>query len=227
MNYTIGMDYLIMFISLGITLLAQGFVSFSYNKYKKENTQTKKTGFEVARQILDENGLNEIYVVETAGNLTDHYDPKRKTIRLSRDIFHGTTIAANAVAAHEVGHALQYKDGYTPIKIRNMILPLANFGSKVGYIVILISFFAGVADLLWLGIALIGLMLLFQLLTLPVEFNASKRAKIQLKKDGFLTTEELKGANTMLSAAAMTYVASVLTAILEILRLVLIARDRD
>lgn len=227
MNYTIGMDYLIIFISLGITLLAQAFVSLSYSKYKKINTEKKKTGFEVARQILDENGLNDIYVVETAGNLTDHYDPRRKTIRLSKDIFHGTTVAANAVAAHEVGHALQYKEGYIPIKIRNMILPLANFGSKVGYIVILISFFAGITDLLWLGIALIGLMLLFQLLTLPVEFNASKRAKIQLKKDGFLTTEELKGANTMLSAAAMTYVASVLTAILEILRLVLIARDRD
>lgn len=223
----LGMDYLIIFISIGITLLAQVFISTTYSKYKKINTKEKKTGFEVARQILDENGLQDIYVVETGGNLSDHYDPRRKTIRLSKDIFHGTTIAANAVAAHEVGHALQYKDGYTPIKIRNAILPLANFGSKTGYIIILISLFAGITDLLWFGIILIGFMLLFQLITLPVEFNASKRAKIQLRKDKFLNDGELNGASTMLSAAAMTYVASVLTAILEILRLVLIARNND
>lgn len=224
---SIGMDYLIIFISIGITLLAQAFISMTYNKYKKINTKDKKTGFEVARQILDENGLSEIYVVETRGNLSDHYDPRRKTIRLSKDVFHGTTIAANAVAAHEVGHALQYKEGYTPIKIRNMILPLANFGSQAGYIIILISLFAGITKLLWVGIALIGLMLLFQLITLPVEFNASKRAKQQLKKDALLTDGELSGASTMLSAAAMTYVASVLTALLEILRLILIARNND
>ena len=193
----------------------------------KVNTKEKKTGFEVARKILDDNGLEDIYIVEVPGNLTDHYDPRRKTIRLSRDIFHGTTIAANAVAAHEVGHALQYKEGYTPIKIRNTILPLANFGSRAGYIIIFISFILGLTKFLWLGIALIGFMLLFQLITLPVEFNASSRAKKQLKKYHFLTDGELDGANTMLSAAAMTYVASVLTAILEILRLILIANSRD
>ena len=139
--YSIGLDYLIFFISIGVTLLAQFFVSSSYSKYKKVNTKDKKTGFEVARKILDDNGLEDIYIVEVPGNLTDHYDPRRKTIRLSRDIFHGTTIAANAVAAHEVGHALQYKEGYTPIKIRNTILPLANFGSRAGYIIIFISRF--------------------------------------------------------------------------------------
>ena len=219
--------WILVIIGIVITVTADIYVNKSYSKYKKIKTKKELTGCEVARKILDANGLSDVYVVETTGILSDHYDPRRKTIRLSKDIFHGTTIAANAVAAHEVGHALQYKDGYTPIKIRNAILPLANFGSKAGYIIILISLFAGITDLLWFGIILIGFMLLFQLITLPVEFNASKRAKIQLKKDKFLNDGELNGASTMLSAAAMTYVASVLTAILEILRLVLIARNND
>lgn len=222
-----GYDYLIFFISIGITIIAQAFVTTNYNKYKRVETKAQKSGFEVARQILDENGLNDVYVVETQGTLSDHYDPRRKTIRLSKDIFHGTTVAANAVAAHEVGHAIQHKEGYAPLKIRNMILPLANLGSKLGYIVIVISFIAGIADLLWLGIGLITMMLIFQLLTLPVEFNASSRAKQKLKTMGFLNENESNGASNVLTAAALTYVASVLTALLEILRLVLIARSDD
>ena len=219
--------YSILFISIGITLLAQIFINVNYSKYKKVKTQTGKTGFEVAREILDKNGLDNIYVVETQGNLTDHYDPRRSTIRLSSDIFHGTTIASNSVAAHEVGHALQYKDGYTFLKIRNSIIPLVNFSSSAGYFIILISFITGSLNLLWLGIALEVIILLFQLITLPVEFNASKRGKQQLKENGILNERELSGAKNMLFSAAMTYVASVLTAILEILRLVMIANDRD
>lgn len=214
-------------ISLVITLAAQMFVTTTYSKYKKKKVNSNKTGFEVAREILDKNGLEKIYVVETAGELTDHYDPKRNTIRLSSEIFHGTSIAACAVAAHEVGHAIQYKEGYTPIKIRNTILPIVNFSSKAGYFAILISFIFGLTDLLWIGIALEVIILLFQLLTLPVEFNASKRAKQQLESEQILNNNELTGANNMLTAAAMTYVASVVTAILEIVRLVLIARDND
>lgn len=219
--------WMIIGISLLITLVAQLFVTATYNKYKKLGNKNKKTGFETAREILDRHGLNNIYVVETAGNLTDHYDPKRATIRLSSEIFHGTSIAACAVAAHEVGHALQYKDGYTPIKIRNSIVPVVNFSSKAGYFSILISFISGITELLWIGIGLEIIILLFQLLTLPVEFNASKRAKEQLKEENILDSTELVGASSMLIAAAMTYVASVVTAILEIARLVLIARDND
>ena len=155
-------------ISLVITLAAQMFVTTTYSKYKKKKVNSNKTGFEVAREILDKNGLEKIYVVETAGELTDHYDPKRKTIRLSSEIFHGTSIAACAVAAHEVGHAIQYKEGYAPIKIRNTILPIVNFSSKAGYFAILISFIFGLTDLLWIGIALEIIILLFQLLTLLV-----------------------------------------------------------
>lgn len=220
-------SWFIIGISLLITLCAQFFVTTTYSKYKKVKNKQKKTGFETAREILDKNGLNDIYVVETHGNLTDHYDPKRNTIRLSSDVFHGTSVAACAVAAHEVGHALQYKDGYTPIKIRNRIIPLVNFSSSAGYVAILISFITGLTDLLWIGIALEIIILLFQLLTLPVEFNASKRAKEKLTNEQILDNTEINGANTMLTAAAMTYVASVVTAILQIVRLILIARDND
>lgn len=219
--------YSILFLSLGITILAQIFISVNYSKYKKVKTNTGKTGFEVAREILDKNGLDDIYVVEVRGNLTDHYDPRRKTIRLSSDIFHGTTVASNSVAAHEVGHALQYKDGYAFLKIRNSIIPLVNFSSSAGYFIILISFITGSLNLLWLGIALEFIILLFQLITLPVEFNASKRGKQELAKNVILNEKELSGAKNMLFSAAMTYVASVLTAILEILRLVMIANDRN
>lgn len=214
-------------VSLLITLGAQLFVTTTYNKYKKIANKKNKTGFETAREILDKNGLNDVYVVETQGNLTDHYDPKRNTIRLSSEVFHGTSVAACAVAAHEVGHALQYKDGYIPIKIRNVILPIVNFSSQAGYFAIVISFIFGFTKLLWVGIALEIVILLFQLLTLPVEFNASNRAKEQLKNENILNNAESEGASKMLTAAAMTYVASVVTAILEIARLILIARDND
>lgn len=219
--------WLIIGISLLITLGAQFFVTSTYSKYKKLGTKKEKTGFETAREILDKNGLEKIYVVETAGNLTDHYDPKRNTIRLSHEVFHGTSIAACAVAAHEAGHAIQYKEGYKPIKIRNSIIPLVSFSSHAGYIAIVISLIFGITRLLWVGIALEVIILLFQLLTLPVEFDASKRAKQELSSEQILNDSEINGANNMLTAAAMTYVASVVTAILEIARLILIARNND
>lgn len=221
------MDWIIIMLSLLITLAAQGFISLTYSKYKKVLNKKRITGYEVAKQILEKNGLENIYIVETKGNLTDHYDPKRNTIRLSTEVFHGTSIASCAVAAHEVGHAIQYKDGYTPIKIRNSIIPIVNFSSQAGYFAILISFIFGLTKLLWVGIILELIILLFQLLTLPVEFNASNRALKQLQSENLLEQNEISSAKNMLGAAAMTYVASVLTAILEILRLVLIAQDND
>ncbi len=222
-----ALTWIIIIISLILTLSAQIYISSAYAKYKKIGNQKQITGFETAKQILAKNGLENIYVVETRGNLTDHYDPRRNTIRLSTEIFHGTSIAACAVAAHEVGHAIQYKEGYTPIKIRNAIIPLVNFSSQAGYFAIVISFIFGLTKLLWIGIALEIIILLFQLLTLPVEFNASSRALKQLENENLLEKNEISKASSMLKAAAMTYVASVLTAILEILRLILIARDND
>lgn len=220
-------DYGILIITLLITLGAQALVSGSYSKYKKVKNKNNITGAEAARMILSKNGLDEIYVVETNGNLTDHYDPKRKTIRLSKDIYNGTSIASIAVASHECGHALQDKDNYTFLKIRSSLVPLVNFSSAAGYIAILIGIIFSAMQLFWIGIIFEAVILLFQLITLPVEFNASKRALEKIQEYSIADSSEVSGAKKMLTAAAFTYVASVLTALLEILRLVLIARDRD
>ncbi|MCI6001533.1 MAG: zinc metallopeptidase [Tenericutes bacterium] len=221
------LNYMLYFLGILITIGAQIYIKVSYNKYKKESTKSNMTGFEVARKILDENGLQDIHVVETPGNLTDHYDPQRKVVRLSKEVFNGQTIASNSVAAHEVGHAIQDKEGYTYMKIRSTLVPFVNFCSKLGYIVLVIGFIASAFDIVYVGIILLATTLIFQLVTLPVEFNASKRAGIQLKKEDILNKEEQEGSKTMLTAAALTYVASLVTTLLEILRLFLAAKDRN
>lgn len=210
-----------------ISLFAQLFISISYSKYKRVGNRKKISGFETARKILDDNGLKDVYVTETKGNLTDHYDPNRKVIRLSTEIFHGTTIAASSVAAHEVGHAIQDKEGYSFMRFRSAIFPLVRIASYGGYFAILIGIIFGMTDLIWLGIACEIIILLFQLLTLPVEFNASERAKKELVRLGILENDELDGGSKMLRAAAFTYVASVLTTILQILRLIVMLSGRD
>lgn len=221
------LSYLLMFASILVTLVAQIFVTSSYSKYKKIENSKGVTGAEVAREILDKHGLSEVYVTETNGMLSDHYDPTRKVVRLSKDIYQGKTIAAVSVAAHEVGHAIQDKEGYGFMKFRSSILPLVNFSSKAGYFAILIGIVFGFTDLIWIGIALEIIILLFQLVTLPVEFDASHRAGIEIEKNNFLVAGERKGSKKMLSAAAFTYVAAVLTTLIEIFRLILIARSDD
>lgn len=216
------------FLALIIPMIAQIYVTSNYNKYKRINNDKKMTGFDVARMILDKNGLNNMYVVETKGNLTDHYDPKRKTVKLSSDVFHGSSIAAMAVAAHEVGHALQDKEGYFFMRVRSFIYPIVNFGTKFAYIVLVIGLVANMMNLIWAGILLVGLGLLFQLVTLPVEFDASKRALKELESNIVVPGVDIKGTKSMLTAAAMTYVAGVLSSALEILRLILIfTNNRD
>lgn len=220
-------DYGILIVTVLITLIAQAFVSSSYSKYKKVKNKKGVTGAEVAREILAKNGLENIYVVEVAGNLTDHYDPSRKTVRLSKDIYNGTSVAAIAVASHECGHAIQDKENYTFLKIRAALVPLVNFSSVAGYIAILIGILFSSLQLFWIGILLEAVILVFQLVTLPVEFNASNRALKKIEEYDLVNLEELTGAKKMLRAAAFTYVASAATALLQILRLILIARDRD
>ena len=224
-NYTLS--YVLLFIGIIITIIAQIYVSASYSKYKKVQNSKGITGAEAARDILDKNGLSNVYVTETNGTLSDHYDPKRKVVRLSKEIYRGTTIAAVSVAAHEVGHAIQDKEEYTFMRFRSVLVPLVNFSSQAGYFAILIGIFFNLVDLIWIGIALEVIILLFQLITLPVEFNASNRAIEEIQKNNYLVEGEIKGSKRMLSAAAFTYVASVLTALLQIFRLVLIARSRD
>ena len=212
-----------------ITLIAQLFVTSNYNKYKKRKNSTNITGYDTARKILDKNGLKDIMIIETRGNLTDHYDPTRKVIRLSSDIFKGNSIAAVAVAAHECGHAIQDKDNYSFMRFRSFLVPIVNISSRIGYFAIFIGLFLGAIDLAIIGLILLMAMLLFQLITLPVEFNASSRAKKEIEKLHLVNDEEQKGVKNMLNAAAMTYVASLVTILLQVLRLALMifSRNRD
>jgi len=223
----IFINYFLPFLGLIITALAQFYVTSSYNKYKRKKITTNKTGFDVAREILDSNNLHNIKILETSGNLTDHYDPSKKVIKLSKDIYEGNTIAAASVAAHECGHAIQDKENYGPLKFRAFLVPLVNFSTKIGYLAVIIGIIFNAIGLAKIGLILLLTMLLFQLVTLPVEFNASSRAKEQLQKLQVLDNKEQEGSKTMLTAAALTYVASVLSTMLQILRLALIVRSND
>ena len=217
-------DYISVILILGaflITFCSSMYIKSNYRKYKRIDVNSKKSGYDVAREILDANGLSHILILEVAGELSDHYDPTKKVVKLSHDIYHGKSIAAVSVASHECGHALQDKDGYAFLRFRNKIVPLVNFSSKVGYIAIMVGFFLSLVDLVWIGIAFEMIILLFQLVTLPVEFDASKRALNIIDKMHFVNASELSGAKTMLTSAALTYVASVISTVMELLRLVL------
>lgn len=218
---------LLMILAIVITGLAQLMVSGAYKKYKRVTNKKGLTGREVAAEILKQNGMDDIYVVETKGYLSDHYDPRRKVVRLSSDIYGGTSIAAASVAAHEVGHAIQDKDGYFFMKIRSVIIPVVNIMDKLGYVAIFIGFLFGRPNVAWLGIILLLGTVAFQLVTLPVELNASSRAKKQLLKHHLIEEDEKGMVGSMLGAAAFTYVAGLITTLLQILRLVLIVQDRD
>lgn len=217
-----SLNIILYILIIAIPIIAQIKISLSYSKYKKVDNKKGMSGFEVARKILDANGLEDIYVVEIPGNLTDHYDPTRKVLKLSKDIFNGETVAAAAVAAHECGHAIQDKEKYSFMRIRSFIAPFVGLVSKFSWIVIFIGLLTEYFRVFAFGIGLICIGLIFQLITLPVEFNASKRAKLELEKLKLVDTEEIVGVTKMLSSAAMTYVASVLTSILEIIRLIAI-----
>lgn len=218
-------NFLLYLLALIIPLIAQIYINVCHDKYRKIENKNKLSGFEVARKILDKNGLKDVYVVETKGNLTDHYDPRRKTVKLSESVFHGDSIASMAVAAHECGHAIQDKEGYFFMKLRSFIFPIVSFGTKFAYVVLLIGLIANLMDLVWAGIILVGLGLLFQIVTLPVEFNASKRALTEIENIYSLERFDMDGAKTMLTAAALTYVAGVLSSALEMLRLILVFTD--
>ena len=224
------MDLISLFLIIGATIISLGatlFIKWNYKKYKQENLSKKMTGYDVAREILDKNNLSDVLIFETDGELSDHYDPSNKTIKLSHDIYHGSTIAAAAVAAHECGHAIQDKNGYTFLRFRNKIIPLVNLSSKAGYVAIMVGVIFNYINLIWVGIAFEIIILLFQLITLPVEFDASKRALVIIKKLHIVNNEEHSGAKKMLTSAALTYVAGVLSTLLEILRLVLVFTGRD
>ncbi len=227
MNSFYMIDYLILGVTLLLTLGAQGYINSWYGKTKKIKAKRGMSGSEVARKILDANGLENVKVVETAGMLSDHYDPKGKVVRLSSDIYLNDSIASVSVASHECGHAIQDKNNYIFLRIRSSIVPFVNIASVFGYIAILIGIFLGALGFIKLGIILECVILFFQVITLPVEFNASSRALKQIKELKIVDEDEHKYCKKMLTAAALTYVASVATSVLEILRLVLLARRND
>lgn len=222
------MDLIIIFLlMLIIPIYASIKVNVNYKKYKKVTNEKDLTGFDVARRILDEFGLGDIYVVETKGVMSDHYDSRRKTVRLSTEVFHGTSVASVAIAAHECGHAIQDKEGYTWMKLRNIIFPIVNIGQKIAYIVMIIGLFLSYMDYVYAAIGFTFLGLLFELVTLPVEFDASKRAKDIILKDGMINDKEKKGVDAVLNSTALTYVAAVVSSMLEILYLFIQLNDRD
>ena len=214
-------------ISVLITMGAQAFISSSYNKYSKVNTNKGLTGEEVARKLLDKHGLNDIKVQATTGYLSDHYDPKARVIRLSEGIFNKSTIAAVSVACHECGHAIQDKNNFLFLRIRSSLVPVVNLCSYAGYAAIILGGILSMMGLIWAGIIAEMVILLFQLVTLPVEFDASKRGLKEVKEENILTESEFGGGKVMLTSAALTYVASVATAIIQIVRLVLIYGRRN
>ena len=221
------MDYMYLLMLL-IPMAAQIYISVTYGKYKKIKNSYDMTGYDVARKILDDNGLNDVYVVQTTGTLSDHYDPRRKTVRLSNEVYNGSSVASMAIAAHECGHAIQDKEGYLFLRFRSLIFPVVNVATSISYYIILIGFIFEVLDLVYIGIGLTTIGLFFQIITLPVEFNASKRAGKEIDAMHLANSEEKSGIKKVLVSAALTYVAGVLTSALQILRLLLIASsDRD
>ncbi|MCI7554098.1 MAG: zinc metallopeptidase [Tenericutes bacterium] len=219
---------LLYFLAIIIPIAAQIYVSYTYNRFKKVRNDFGLTGFDVAKKILEVNGLEKLYVVETQGKLTDHYDSSRKTIRLSSEVYHEESIAALAIAAHECGHALQDKEGYFFLRLRAMIYPVVSIGTKFAYVLLIIGFLFELMNMIIVAIALYGLGLVFQLITLPVEFDASKRALNMLRSLHICNQVGDDGTGKMLRAAAFTYVAGVLSSALEIIRLLAIFnRERD
>ena len=222
------MDYLLLLLGiLLIPLIAQIYISYTYKKYLKVDSKNNISGFEAARKILDKNNLNDIHIVEVDGTLTDHYDTSRNVIRLSKSVFDETSISSISIAAHECGHAIQKKEGYFFMKIRSFIAPIVNIVNKFAYIILIIGIILEFYNLIELAIILMTSSILFQLITLPVEINASKKAKQQLLKLNILDNEEIVKSSNVLTAAALTYVAGLLATILDLLRLVLIFNNRD
>jgi Predicted Zn-dependent protease len=211
-----------------LSLYAQFKISSSYKHYSQIRSRSGLTGAQAARSILNSNGLYDVRVEPIRGQLSDHYDPRTRVINLSEDVYAGTSLSSVAVAAHETGHALQHATGYFPLQLRSSFVPVANIGSGAGTMLIMIGLFVPQFGLLLqLGILAFSFAVLFQIITLPVEFNASHRALTLLQEGRMLGGDEVRGARSVLNAAALTYVAAALAAVLQLVRFILIARGRD
>lgn len=218
MFLTIDPLYWMMMIPVFLFSLYASFkVKSTYKKMSKVMTSSGLSGAEAARAILLRSGLSHVTVMETSGVLSDHYDPSKKVVRLSSDVYHSTSAAAVGVAAHETGHALQHAKSYSPLVLRNMMVPIASIGSNLSWIILIAGFILGATGLVKIGILLFTVVVVFQVITLPVEFNASARAKTILGSRHMVSAGELKAVNSVLNAAAMTYVAAALSSVVTLL----------
>ncbi|RBP41106.1 zinc metallopeptidase [Garciella nitratireducens] len=219
--------YFLLIPALILSVYAQGKVSSTFNKFLKVESKKGYTGAQVARRILDENGLYNVPIQLIHGQLSDHYDPRKRILRLSDSVYSSSSVASLGVAAHEVGHAIQHATGYIPLKLRNSIVPLASFGSQVAWFLFFIGLLFSAPSLMDLGILFFSAAVLFQVITLPVELNASKRAIALLQSNGLIASDEVKPTKKVLQAAALTYVAATATAVLQLLRLFILRGSRD
>jgi Zn-dependent membrane protease YugP len=226
-GYYYDPTFVLLIPAMIFALYAQSKVSSTFNKYLKVGNMRGYTGYEVARKILDSNGLYDIPIEIVNGRLTDHYDPRHRVLRLSHEVYNGSSVASIGVAAHECGHAIQHQNEYLPLKLRNSIAPIASFGSQAAWLLFFIGFAINALGLIDLGILLFTAAVLFQIITLPVEFNASNRAIELLESYAIVTNDEIVPARKVLNAAALTYVAAAVTAVLQLVRLLLLRGRRD
>lgn len=213
---------IILIPGLLLAMYAQAKVSSTYNRYKKVYAHSGYTGAQFARKMLNDNGLYDVTITQVNGRLSDHYDPRANQVRLSAEVYNGTSIASLGIAAHEVGHAVQHATNYFPLTVRNLVVPVTNFSSSIYMLFIFIGIIMNSFSMIQFGIMLFAVIVIFQVITLPVEFNASRRAIATLGGDGVLDAEELSGAKRVLGAAAMTYVAAMVTAVLQLLQLLMV-----
>jgi Zn-dependent membrane protease YugP len=226
-SYYFDPTFLILIPAIIVGIWAQSKVNNTYGKYSKINTMNGYTGEEIARMMLNEAGLFDVPIEVVNTRLGDHYDPRRRILRLSADVYSGKTIAAAGIAAHEVGHAIQHKERYSPLAFRNSIFPVVNISSSLSWVILFAGLIFSIKPLVYFGIALFSVVVIFQLVTLPVEFNASTRALRILKGRNILYGDEAAGAAKVLDAAAMTYVAATLMAISQLVRLIAITKRKD
>ncbi len=230
MGYGYGFDPTMILVLIGVvlSLWAQSRVTSTFNRYSQVRSSTGMTGAEAARRLLHSQGIYDVTVQPVAGSLTDHFDPRNKTVNLSESVFNSTSIAAIGVAAHECGHAMQHAEGYGPLRFRSSLVPVANIGAKISWPMILLGVVIGGlgSPLVQIGILMFSLSVLFQVVTLPVEFNASNRAVRLVDELGILYGEEVKGTRKVLGAAAWTYVAAAASTILQLLRLIILFGGR-
>ncbi len=210
-----------------LAFYAQSKVKGNYEKYLKVRNNSGKTGMEVARYILDKNGLTDVTILPIDGILSDHYDPQKRELHLSTDVYYGDSISSVSIAAHETGHAIQHSQNYLPLILRNQIVPIASFGSSAAFPLFLVGLFFGMPVLMDLGIIFFSAALIFHLITLPVEFDASHRALIELEDSFLIENNQMKGAKAVLNAAALTYIASTLMALVQLIRLLILRGSRD